>query len=123
MAGTMREGKSPGSWEPRVELARDPATGKRRWRSRTVCGSKKQASRELAQLVVEVGGLDVAEMGGGSVRDLGERWLKHLEARGRERSTTTSTPCSASTSESTFREMAMAASSRVVCHTSSSPIQ
>jgi integrase len=87
MAGTMRQGRTPGSWELRVELARDPATGKRRWKSRTVYGSEKQASRELARLVVEVGGLDVAEMTGGTVNDLGKRWLKHLAARGRERST------------------------------------
>ncbi len=79
--------RSPGSWELRVELARDPGTGKRRWKSRTVHGNEKQASRELARLVVEVGGLDVAEMSGGTVNDLGMRWLKHLAARGRERST------------------------------------
>ncbi len=87
MAGSMRPGKRPGTWEIRVELARDPITQKRRWRSKTLACSERTASRELARLVVEVGGMDLADMTGGTVGDLFTRWLEHLEVRGRERST------------------------------------
>jgi integrase len=87
MAGSMRPGRRPGTWELRVELAPDPITHKRRWRSRTVTGNERQASRDLARLVVEVGGMDLAAATGGTVADLFSRWISHLETRGRERST------------------------------------
>lgn len=87
MAGSMRPGRRPGTWELRVELARDPITKKRRWRSKTVTGSERHASRELARLVVEVGGMDLADSSGGTVSDLYATWIEHLEARGRERAT------------------------------------
>lgn len=87
MAGSMRPGKRAGTWELRVELARDPLTRKRRWRSKIVTGSERQASRELARLVVEVGGLDLTDATGGTVAELFERWIKHIESRGRTRST------------------------------------
>jgi len=74
-------------WELRVELARDPVTGKRRQLSRTIYGSERAASRELARLVVEADGIDVVTREGGDVDALHERWISHLEARGRERST------------------------------------
>jgi integrase len=85
--GTMRPGKREGTWELRVEIARHPVTKKRRWRSRTIIGSERTASRELARFTVEVGGLDLVDMEGGSVEHLFNRWIEHLEVRGRTRGT------------------------------------
>jgi hypothetical protein len=45
--GHIRE-RSPGSWELRYSLGRDPATGKRRIATATVRGSRRDAVRELA---------------------------------------------------------------------------
>lgn len=52
MAGTMRE-RSPGVWELRVHLGRDPVTKKRIDVSRTFRGGERAAGRALAQLVTE----------------------------------------------------------------------
>ena len=41
----------------------------------------------VARLVVEADGIDVVTREGGDVDALHERWISHLEARGRERST------------------------------------
>lgn len=88
MAGSMRAGKRPGTWELRVDLARDPITGKRRQVSRTVTGTERDADKTLAFLVAEVGGLDLAPgQRGGTMSDLAERWFNHLESRGRAAST------------------------------------
>ena len=47
--GHVRQ-RSPGSWEIRYSLGRDPATGKRRTATATVRGSRKDAERELRRL-------------------------------------------------------------------------
>ena len=49
----MRQ-RSPGSWELRVFVGVDPATGRRRYRSRTVRGGRADADRELAAMVAAV---------------------------------------------------------------------
>ena len=43
------------SWQLIVHAGRDPVTGKKRYVSRTVKGTKRQAQRELAALVTQVG--------------------------------------------------------------------
>lgn len=83
----MRPGRRPGTFEIRVELAPDPVTGQRRWKSRTIVANQKQAARELARMLVEVGGLDLAESTGGTMSHLFGTWIKHLRARGRAEST------------------------------------
>src|SRR3954452_150355 len=50
MRGSVRE-LGGGRWELRVPLAPDPVTGRRRQRSVSFRGSKRDASRELARLV------------------------------------------------------------------------
>lgn len=43
-----------GAWELRVDVGRDPVTGKRRQRSRLFRGSSREADRELAKMVAEM---------------------------------------------------------------------
>jgi integrase len=52
MAGSMYRRPS-GLWVLRVYAGRDPLTGKKVWRSRTVRGTKREAERELAAFVTE----------------------------------------------------------------------
>ena len=49
-AGTIRE-RSPGSFELRYSLGKDPATGKRRTANVTIRGTRKDADRELRRLL------------------------------------------------------------------------
>lgn len=53
MQGSVRQ-RSAGSWELRVFAGVDPDSGRRRYRSSTVRGSRDVAERELAALVAEV---------------------------------------------------------------------
>ena len=50
MNGSLRQ-RSAGSWELRVYIGTDPATGRRRDRSVTVRGTTADAERELAEMV------------------------------------------------------------------------
>lgn len=75
-AGSIRQ-RGEGRWELRVFAGRDPATGKLRYVSRSVRGTKKQAVAALAALVTEVG----AGAGGhkgtdATVGELVEQWLE-----------------------------------------------
>jgi integrase len=54
VAGSLRQ-RSPGVWELRVFAGRDAVTGRQVSRSETFRGSKRDAERELARLVTEVG--------------------------------------------------------------------
>jgi len=44
-----------GSWQLIVHAGRDPVTGKKRYVSRTVKGTKREAQRALAALVTQTG--------------------------------------------------------------------
>ena len=46
---------SKGVWRVRVDLGRDPLTGKRRSREKRVRGSRREAEAELARMLVEAG--------------------------------------------------------------------
>ena len=48
--GHIRQ-RSPGSWELRYSLGRDPATGKRRMVTATVEGKRRDAEKELRRLL------------------------------------------------------------------------
>jgi len=77
----MRE-RQPGVWELRVRLGRDPLTGKHRQVSRSFRGTERQASRELARLSTNMP--ERSYVGGSkTVKDLLDRWIDHLEDRGR----------------------------------------
>ena len=62
------------AWELRVYLAQDAITGKKRYATRSVRGSRREAERELARMV------SAADQGtfartGATVGELLERWL------------------------------------------------
>ncbi len=73
MQGHMRARK-PGTWELIVDIGRDPLTNRRRQRSRTFHGTKREAQRQLRLLIADVehGRLTGT---GTLVADLLERWL------------------------------------------------
>ena len=73
MHGSIRQ-RSVGSYELRVFTGTDPATGKRRYRSKTVRGNRPEAERELATMVDIVGrGPSVASKT--TVGELLEQWF------------------------------------------------
>ena len=53
MRGSIRQ-RSKGSWEITINIGRDPATGKRLRHYESVKGSKKDAQRRLAELMVTI---------------------------------------------------------------------
>jgi integrase len=85
MQGSMRE-RRPGVWQIRVCAGRDPATRRFRYVTRTVQGGKRDAQRAAAKLVssVEGGMLPAAR---GTVAQLLEQWMAHIEVQGRSPST------------------------------------
>src|SRR5579862_7082266 len=52
MAGSKRE-KSPGVWELRVYLGRDPVTDRKKWKSRSFHGGARLAEKALAAFAAE----------------------------------------------------------------------
>lgn len=81
----MRE-RSPGNWQLRAFEGLDPVSGKKRYRTRSFRGGKREASRELARLVAEVDGGVVAPARK-TVGALLDEWLAHIEHLGRSPST------------------------------------
>ena len=78
MQGHLRE-RTRGVWELVVPLGRDPITGRYRRVSRTFHGTKREAQRELANLVSSVSG--GRETGSNvTVTELLEQWLAHTAA-------------------------------------------
>ena len=79
--GSLRE-RSPGVWQVRVSLGRDPTTKRYRYVSVTVRGGRRAAQREAARLVKEAaeGKIPLEHE---TLAGLLERWLAHIEARGR----------------------------------------
>lgn len=79
MRGSLRE-KAPGVWELRVPLPRDPLTRRRRQRSASVRGTKREAQRELARLVAAA---DEGRQGStqATLAVLLERWWEHKRDR------------------------------------------
>ena len=85
MSGSIRE-TAPNRWQVRVSAGRDPGTGRYRYVHRTVTGSKRTAQKAADQLAAEVHrGLRPAERG--TVADLLEKWMLHLETLGRAATT------------------------------------
>jgi integrase len=85
MSGSIRE-IGPNRWQVRVSSGRDPGTGKYRYVHRTVTGSKRVAQKAADNLAAEVHrGLRPAKRG--TVADLLEKWMLHLETQGRAAST------------------------------------
>jgi integrase len=73
-AGHIRQ-RSPGSWEVKYDLGRDPITGKRRVRYATVHGRKSDAQRELRELLRSVDKGQHVAAGKMTVGGWLEQWL------------------------------------------------
>ena len=79
MAGSMRQ-RGKDSWQLRVHAGRDPLTGRKRYLARTFRGTKREASKALAALVVEAERLTPQATRKGSVEDLLREWLEHASS-------------------------------------------
>jgi integrase len=85
MRGSMRE-QRPGYWQLRVAQGTDPLSGRKRYRTKGFRGSKREAQRALAALVIEVdqGRTAPAAI---TMQQLLDAWLSHIEHLGRSPST------------------------------------
>ena len=83
--GSMRE-QRPGYWQLRVADGSDPITGRKRYRTKGVRGTKREAQRALAALVTDVdqGRTAPAAI---TVHQLLDTWLEHIEHLGRSPTT------------------------------------
>lgn len=80
MRGNIRQ-RAKGTWTIQVYLGEDSVTGKKRYLSRTVKGSKKEAELALAKLVQAVeSGLDF-DATRLTVEEFAERWLANVKPR------------------------------------------
>lgn len=70
--GSIRQ-RGRDSWQLRVYLGTDPETGRQRWASRTVHGSRRSAQSQLRELVEEAG---YAHLRAGTLADLLDRWFE-----------------------------------------------
>ena len=74
MTGHLRQ-RSPGSWEIKLDIARDPLSGARRTRYFTVKGGKKAAQAELRRLLATVDEGRFVETSRLTVAQYLEQWL------------------------------------------------
>jgi integrase len=82
--GYMRE-RRPGVWGLEVYLGRDPVTGRKRWKTQTFHGKKRQAQKALAVMVAGAG-VERAPATEGTFAYLLNEWMKLVK---RDRSPTT----------------------------------
>lgn len=81
MQGSIRE-RSPGVWQVRVSLGRDPQTKRYQYATTTVRGGRRDAQRAAAKLVSQAGEGRMPATST-TLAQLLERWLTHLEGQGR----------------------------------------
>jgi integrase len=67
------------TWRVHVYLGVDARTGKQRYLTRTVRGTKRDAEKVRADLVAQAVHGKFGETAAGTVADVTERWLEHLE--------------------------------------------
>jgi len=67
------------AWRVHVYLGVDAATGKQRYLTRTVHGTKRDAERMCAELVVEAQRGSFGDTTAGTVGELLDRWVAHIE--------------------------------------------
>ena len=79
MAGSMRQ-RGRDSWQLRVHAGRDPLNGRKRYLERTFRGTKREASKALAALIVEAERLTPQAAKKGTVEDLLREWLEHASS-------------------------------------------
>jgi integrase len=77
IGGSVRghlEQRGKNTWRAKVYLGRDDATGRKRYLTRTIRGTKRQADEVLTQMLVE-GGLGSQVVTRATLKDLSARWL------------------------------------------------
>ncbi len=89
MAGSTRQ-PGKGSWQLRVHAGRDPLNGLKRYIERTFRGTKREASKALAALIVEAERLTPEAAKKGTVEDLLREWLEHASSSFSPRTVSTS---------------------------------
>jgi hypothetical protein len=77
--GTIKS-RSPGSYRIRYSLGRDPVTGKRRFGTATVRGTRKQAERELVRLLRSVDTGEHVDPNRMTVGDWLSAWVSAVKA-------------------------------------------
>ena len=77
MRGNVRQ-KAPGRWEIRIHIGRDPVTGRKTYLSRSVRGTRDDADRLCARLLLEHGDT-TADSWTVTVAELLDRWLALAE--------------------------------------------
>jgi integrase len=70
------EGRGKGTWRAKVFLGCDETTGKLRYLTRTVHGTKREADQVLSQLLVEVSQGTHVAADAGTVAELWARWFE-----------------------------------------------
>ncbi len=77
MAGSIRQ-RGKHSWEVRAFAGRDPETGKKRYVTKTVRGTKRDGEVALGRMLAEIEDGHHAVQGG-TVGELCEKWFAHAE--------------------------------------------
>jgi integrase len=70
------EGRGKGIWRAKIFIGRDETTGKLRYLTRTVHGTKREAEEVLSQLLVEVSQGTHVAADAGTVAELWTRWFE-----------------------------------------------
>ena len=81
MRGSVRP-RGTNTWQIRVSTGRDPLTGRYGLVERTVTGTKRTAQRAVAELIAQLEEAR-AQNAKGTVGDLLDRWIEHIEVQGR----------------------------------------
>lgn len=82
MPGSVRN-RGGDSWQVRVSLGRDPETGRYRYATRWVHGTKRDAQKAAAALATEVERGSHRQTTRHTVAGLLDRWMDHIEGQGR----------------------------------------
>ena len=82
MTGSLRQ-RGPDTWQVRVSIGIDPRTGKYLYTSKTVRGGKRAAQRAAADMASEVAKGGLRPKVRGTVHELLDTWLAHIEGQGR----------------------------------------
>ena len=78
MTGSLRK-RGPDSWQLRVYLGVDADTGKQRWATTTVRGSKRYANTLLGEFARQA---EYSKVRAGTVNDLLDRWVTAAAPKG-----------------------------------------
>jgi integrase len=76
MPGSIRQ-RGENSWQLRVYVGRDPATGRKRYMERTFHGGQRQARKALSALSLEAERLTPRRASEGTMEALCNEWLAH----------------------------------------------